>query len=247
MRILPSPWSERHAEGAEIEILQGSAARARARSSQAVGASVPNRTLHFPAGGNARGGAGRQATPRNFFSPAVSCRSTRNQSRTDLKRLCCYVGPLVAAPPPPGQQSSPPQYQPAERLQVRRRGATSSLPGLHDLARVTVSIVHYCEAVIRKTIHPHPSPSVLVAGPGVELETNKPLPRRPKLACPKIIGGKRAGTSREWPRRYDVPRLEARYRRTAPDSGSRSRNFKKSAPAKIERICPVNASNLRMG
>ena len=59
---------------------------------------------------------------------------------------------------------------------------TSFLPGLHDLARVTVSIVHYPEAIFGITIHPHTTHPDLFAGPGVELETYKPAPGRLKLA-----------------------------------------------------------------
>jgi hypothetical protein len=86
---------------------------------------------------------------------------------------------------------------------------TSFLPGLHDLARVTVSIVHYREAIFGITIHPHTNPPVLFARPGVELETNKPLTGRLKLASRTPISGEKAVTSREWPRRYYVLREEA--------------------------------------
>ena len=78
---------------------------------------------------------------------------------------------------------------------------TSFLPGLHDLARVTDSVVHYPERLNDTTIHPHTNPPVLFAGPGVELETNKPLPGRLKLAS-TVSRGEIATTIPEWPRRY---------------------------------------------
>jgi hypothetical protein len=47
-------------------------------------------------------------------------------------------------------------------------------PDLYDVARVTVSIVHYSEVIVGGTIHPHTNPPVLIAGPGVEFETYGP-------------------------------------------------------------------------
>jgi hypothetical protein len=78
---------------------------------------------------------------------------------------------------------------------------TSFLAGLHGLARVTESIVHYPEAISGITIHPHTNPPVLFAGPGVELETNKPLPGRQKLALRRKVLGEKAASA-ELPRRY---------------------------------------------
>src|SRR6185503_17037681 len=72
---------ERHAEGAEIEILQGSAAvLERDHPKLLVQAYQPDTTL--PGRRQRPWRRWKAANSRNFFSPAVSCRSTRNQSRT---------------------------------------------------------------------------------------------------------------------------------------------------------------------
>ena len=124
--------------------------------------------------------------------------SQSNQGAADRRpsRSCALIG----SPPPPGQQSCCPERQSAERLHSRG-GVTPSLPpDLHDVARVTVSIVHYPEVIIGSTIHPHTNPPVLIAGPGVELETYKPAPGRLKLAS--VMRGESATCEPERPRRY---------------------------------------------
>jgi hypothetical protein len=55
-------------------------------------------------------------------------------------------------------------------------------PNLHDIARVTVGVIHYPEVLKGKTFHSHTSPPVLIAGPGVELETYGSQPGRPESA-----------------------------------------------------------------